>query len=126
MRTGVRLVATALVAVLVAGVLPPVAGAQQPAQQPGMMQEQMKKGDDGTWQTAANVYNVAYVPGKAIMCGLGGVSAFVLLAITFGSAYRNATAIVREGCGGSWLLTADDVRPTPQEDFYQPRSSLEK
>ena len=130
MRTGIRFVALALVASLLAGAVPPVAlaqgPAQPPAQQPGMMQEQMKKSDDTNWDTIANIYNVAYVPGKAIMCGLGGVTAFVLMAVTFGTAYKGATATVREGCGGPWMLTGDDLRPTPQEDFYQPRPNLEK
>jgi len=126
MKTGGRFVAVALVAILLVGAVPPVAWAQQPAQQPGMMQEQMKKSDDGNWDTVANIYNVAYVPGKAIMCTVGGAVAFVLMAVTFGSAYKAATATVREGCGGPWTLTAADVRPTPEEDFYQPRQNLEK
>jgi len=126
MKTGVRFVAVALVAILLVGAVPSVAWAQQPAQQPGMMQEQMKKSDDGNWDTVANVYNMAYVPGKVLLCGLGGIAAFVLIGVTFGSAYKGATAVVREGCGGPWTLTADDVRPTPQEDFYQARQNLEK
>lgn len=128
MKTGVRFVAVALVAIILAGAVPPVAWAQQPAQQPGMMQEQMKKSDDGNWDTVANIYNVAYVPGKALMCGLGGITAFVLMAVTFGSAHRGATATLREGCGGPWTLTADDVRPTPQEDFntYKPSADLQR
>jgi hypothetical protein len=126
MKTGVRFVAGALVAIILVGAVPPVARAQQPAQQPGMMQEQMKKSDDGNWDTVANVYNVAYVPGKALLCGLGGIAAFVLMGITFGTAYKAATATVREGCGGPWTLTADDVRPAPQEDFYKPSSDLQR
>ena len=125
MKTGVRFVAVALVAILLVGAVPPVAWAQQPAQQPGMMQEQMKKSDDGNWDTVANVYNMAYVPGKVLLCGLGGIAAFVVIGVTFGSAYKGATAVVREGCGGPWTLTADDVRPTPQEDFYTPRPSAD-
>ncbi len=137
MRTGVRFVAAALVGILLAGVMPPVARAQQPAQppaqqpapqpgqpvaqqpaqQPGMMQEQMKSRDDD-WDTVANIYNVAYVPGKVVLCGLGGVVAVVVMAVSFGTAHKSATAVVREGCGGSWALSADDVRPTAQEDFY--------
>ena len=126
METGVRVVAVALVAILLVGVVPPAVYAQQPAQQPGMMQEKMKKSDDGNWDTVANIYNVAYVPGKAIMCALGGITAFVLMGVTFGAAYKVATATVREGCGGPWTLTGNDIRPTPQEDFYQPRQNLER
>ena len=133
MRTGVRFVAVALVGILLSGVMPPVASAQQPAQppapqpgqpvaqqpaqQPGMMQEQMKSRDDD-WDTVANIYNVAYVPGKAVLCTLGVVAAAALMIGTFGTAHKGATGVVREGCGGPWALSADDVRPSAQEDFY--------
>ena len=142
MKTWVRFVAALLVTVLMTGAVPPVARAQQPAEppaqqqpvqppaqlptQPGMMQEQMKQSDDSTWNTVANIYNIAYVPGKAILCGLGGITAFVLMAVTFGSAYNGATATVREGCGGPWTLTADDVRPADNDNFYQPKEVMQK
>jgi hypothetical protein len=34
-----------------------------------------------------------------------------VLAATFGTAYRAASAAVHEGCGGRWTVTGDDLRP---------------
>ena len=114
MKTGVRFVAAALVAVILAGAVPPVARAQQPAQQPGMMQEQMKTSDDTVYEVGANVFNAFYVPGKAITCTAGGVVALAVLLITFGTGYKAAAGTINEGCGGRWALTADDLKPEPE------------
>lgn len=132
MKTGTRLVAVALVAILLAGAVPPQLAAQEqtaqsPAQQPGMMQEQMKQqSDDSGYSTLANVYNVFYVPGKGFICGIGGLSAFLLMALTFGTAYKSATGVLEEGCGGRWTLSGEDLKPAPEEDFYRPQAVIGK
>jgi len=56
---------------------------------------------------AAGVMNVVYIPGKAIICTAGTVTATVLLILTFGSAYRSARDLFLEGCSSPWALTAD-------------------
>jgi len=53
--------------------------------------------------------NVAYVPGKAIVCGLGTVASAVVTIVTLGSAYRAAVATFKEGCGGTWVLTPEHI-----------------
>jgi hypothetical protein len=59
----------------------------------------------------AAAVNVLYVPGKAIVCSLGGVAAFGVLFLTFGGAYRPAAAVTRQACGGKWTVSAADLRP---------------
>jgi hypothetical protein len=69
---------------------------------------------------AAGFMNVVYVPGKAILCGLGTVGSVGLLLITFGTAYRAATKVFKEGCHGDWVLTAEHVSgaiPKPNYDY---------
>jgi len=51
---------------------------------------------------AAGVMNVVYIPGKAIICTAGTVTATVLLILTFGSAYRSARDLFLEGCSSPW------------------------
>jgi len=71
--------------------------------------------------TAAGVMNVVYVPGKAIICLGGTVTATVLLLLTFGSAYRSARDVFLEGCSPPWALTADHVSrkiPGPGDPGY--------
>ena len=134
MKTGIRLMAVALIASLLAGAVPPQAAAQaqtappaqQQAQMPGMMQEQMKQRDDSSNPGLANLFNVFYVPGKGIVCGVGGLFAFMLMAATLGSAHKDAAGAIREGCSGPWTLSGDDLKPIPQEDFYQPKPVIEK
>src|ERR1700687_5970875 len=57
--------------------------------------------------TAAGCMNVVYVPGKAILCTAGVVTSTILMLLTFGSAYRAAQGVFREGCSAPWALTAD-------------------
>jgi hypothetical protein len=68
----------------------------------------------------AGFLNVMYVPGKAIICGLGTVASFGLLVLTLGSAYTGATKIFKEGCHGDWVLTPEHVSgaiPKPNYDY---------
>jgi hypothetical protein len=118
MITRTRVVSAVLVALLLAGPLAPLAGAQQPAQPPApdLFQETLKaQRDDERYQrnydAGAIAVNAFLVPGRAITCMLGGVAGLIVLAATFGTAYRAASAAVHEGCGGRWTVTGDDLRP---------------
>src|SRR5207245_9385767 len=55
-------------------------------------------------RVGAGFLNVGYVPGKAIVCGLGTVASVGVLIITLGRAYRAAVAPCQDGCGGTWVL----------------------
>ena len=72
---------------------------------------------------AAGVLNVVYVPGKAIICTAGVLTATLLMLLTFGSAYRAAHGVYLEGCSAPWALTADHVSgkiPGPGDAGYDP------
>jgi hypothetical protein len=64
----------------------------------------------------AGFLNVIYVPGKVITCSAGALAGTGLMLLTFGSAYRAATTIFRDGCGGHWILTPYDVSGMPTPD----------
>ena len=64
--------------------------------------------------TAAAASNVFYVPGKAIVCGLSGLGWVIAMTLTFGFLYQESADFVRGGCGGQWVLTGDDIKPTPK------------
>jgi hypothetical protein len=118
MTRTLRSMALVLVATMVlGGPLAPYVAAQQPTMpaqpDPYAAQRQMDTESNGAYVAGAAIANVVYVPGKAILCGLGGVAGFAILLATFGSAYRAASAIGHEGCAGRWLLRADDLRPSP-------------
>jgi hypothetical protein len=70
-------------------------------------------------RVGAGFLNVVYVPGKAIVCGLGSVASAGVMLLTFGSAYRAAVATFKEGCGGTWVLTPEHVagKVPPVEDI---------
>jgi hypothetical protein len=118
MITRTRVVSALLGALLLAGPLVPVAGAQQPAQPPApdLFQETLKAQRDdertkGAYDAGAVAVNVFLVPGRAITCVLGGAVGIAVLAATLGTQYRAASAAVHEGCGGKWVVTGDDLRP---------------
>jgi hypothetical protein len=66
-------------------------------------------------KVGAGVLNVVYVPGKAIVCGAGTIVAGGLMLLTFGSAYREAVSFFNDGCGGSWVLTPEQVAAAPKK-----------
>jgi hypothetical protein len=118
MITRTRVVSALLTALLLAGPLAPIAGAQQPAQPttPELFRETLKAEQEsdasrGAYDAGAVAVNVFLVPGRAITCVMGGVVGIVALAVTFGTGYRAASAAVHEGCGGKWIVTGDDLRP---------------
>jgi hypothetical protein len=118
MITRTRVGSALLAALLLAGPLTPLAGAQQPATPatPELFQETLKAEQEsdrsrGTYDAGAVAVNVFLVPGRAITCFLGGVVGVAVLAATFGTQYRAASAAVHEGCGGKWMVTGDDLRP---------------
>ncbi|MET0484886.1 MAG: hypothetical protein ABW216_04265 [Candidatus Rokuibacteriota bacterium] len=115
--TGIRVVAVLLVALMLTGVLSPIASAQQPPPPaPDMFQETLKaqqaaEEDRRVYNAGAIATNIFLVPGRAITCVLGGAVGIALLAATLGTAYRAASGAVHEGCGGKWTVTGDDLRP---------------
>ena len=133
MKTHTRVVSALLVAVLLGGPLAPLAGAQQPAQPtqppapaaqppaaqppaPDLFQESLKaervaSRQSGMYDAGAVVTNIFLVPGRALTCGVGAVVGVGVLALTLGTAYRAASAVWHEGCGGRWTVTGDDLRP---------------
>ena len=121
MKLLTRSISLAVVLSLVlGGPLAPFAAAQQSAP-PAAMQDAVKTNERNgasspAYDVGAGVANVAYVPGKVFLCGLGVVAGTVVLLLTFGTAYRTAAAVGEEGCGGRWVLTGDDLRPTPRTD----------
>ena len=149
MKTGSRILAVLVaLALLATGPLAPLAAAQQPTpttpttpppaqpmppaqpapepvvQQPQDIPEQESHlGESAAYNVGAGVANVFYIPGKALLCGLGGMVGIFILFVSVGSAPRPAAYFAREGCGGKWILTGDDLRPEPEVRFEWERDS---
>jgi hypothetical protein len=60
-------------------------------------------------RAGAAVLNIVYVPGKAIACGAGTLASTMVMLLTFGSGYRAAVSVFKEGCHGDWYLTPEHV-----------------
>jgi len=125
------------VALLASFALPIAASAQQPTQpppapaqpmQPELFQDTLKSSramehSQGFYEATAVAANTFYVPGKVITCATGGAVSFLMMALTFGTAYRHVASLLDEGCGGKWVLGADDMRPNrPVSSFDWDRS----
>lgn len=120
MTGALRLLAfTVVVMLVVSGPLAPWALAQSPTAAPAAdplarEREQARAEAEeqaAAYEAGAAVVNAFHVPGKAILCGLGGVLGLGTLLLTFGTGYKAAAAVAREGCGGRWVVTGDDLRP---------------
>jgi hypothetical protein len=80
----------------------------------------MDAGEPGVGaKIGAGVLNVVYVPGKAIICTAGTLVAGGFMLLTFGSAYREAVSFFNEGCGGSWVITPEQVAAAPKRAQLQ-------
>lgn len=104
------------VALILAGPLAPVAWAQQPMLYEEAVKAKPPAEPGPAHEMGAVVVNVVHVPGKAILCTLGGVVGFVTLIATAGSSYRTAARLMNEGCGGPWAITAKDFQAALEED----------
>lgn len=121
---GFKLVSVVLmVGLALSGPLAPLAWAQEKSE--GQMAPAKK--DDSAWELGAAVVNTLHVPGKVVLCGLGAVTGIAVLAVTLGSGYGATARLWDEGCGGRWIVTAADLRPTPEEsDFISDRPDYRK
>jgi len=133
-----RVIALSLIVTfLAAGPLAPFARAQAPqtpaAPEGDLFQESLKASQDragrssAAYETGAVLIDAFYVPGKAILCTASFAVNFGLLLLTFGTAYKAATTIAREGCGGKWYLTGNDLRAAdsgPREADWDERGGI--
>ena len=132
-------------AVLATGPLAPLAAAQQPTQippppaqtppppppmqqpvmapPPDLPEQESHMGEAAAYNVGAGIANVFYIPGKVLLCGVGGATGIFILLISLGSAPRPAAYFAREGCGGKWVLTGDDLRPDSEVRFDWERDS---
>src|SRR5260370_1255434 len=107
MRLLARSIALAVVlSLLLSGPAAPLAAAQQPAPaQPDLMQEALKttqrdqSGSD-LYDVGAGFANIAYVPGKAFVCGLGVGAGVILLIITLRHGYKAPPPPAATRCAG--------------------------
>jgi hypothetical protein len=132
MKTGIRILAVVVaLMVLATGPLAPLAAAQQPAPQspppappmqqpppPPVVQQpqdipepESHLAESAAYNVGAGIANVFYIPGKGLLCGIGGAVGIFIMIVSIGSAPRPAAYFAREGCGGKWILTGDDLRP---------------
>lgn len=112
---GFKLVSAVLMLALVlSGPLAPLAWAQEKTE--GQMAP--AKTDDGAWKVAAGVVNAVRVPGKALLCATAGWVGVAVLLVTWGNAHEAAGGIWNEGCGGSWTVTAEDLKPKGVDSEY--------
>jgi len=57
----------------------------------------------------AGFANVAFIPGKVIMCTVGTAATIGLMLLTFGTAVRAAKDVWREGCSGDWIVRGEHI-----------------
>lgn len=126
-----RVIACALVAVIVFGPLSE-ALAQQPASQPapppGVIVEMVTpepppmRGRD-IYDVGAGVVTVAKAPFNVALCALGGGVGTALFLMTLGSAYKASTRVIEEGCAQKWIVSGDDLRPRGGPGIFPDRTS---
>jgi hypothetical protein len=115
---------TMVVVLVIGGPLAPLASAQSASQSPDVFKETMKSPTQSDpppdpdvtfsetyYDVAAGVMTAFLVPGRAFTCLAGGVLGTVVLMVTLGSGYRAAAGALNEGCGGKWIVRAEDLVP---------------
>lgn len=108
-----------MVAVFVAGCAAPVRTSLPGSEpQPSALASQAVR-DEVSYGIGAAAATVFYFPGKLILCALGGVAGASILAVTVGSGYGGAAGFVREGCGGKWAVSAEDLKRESSK-LFQP------
>jgi hypothetical protein len=96
-----RIVSLTLVVIFVVG----CASHTPPAPANGRMPDT----DDEIGSITANVW---YAPGRALVCGLGAISAGLVMTLTLGQSYEEASQLMHGGCSGPWVVGPIDIRQT--------------
>ena len=125
-----RVIAYALVAVILFGPLAPRALGQQPAPQPSQPgavdvnppERQTVRGVD-MYDVGAGVVTVAKLPFNVALCALGSAVGTALFFMTLGSAYKASTRTIEEGCAQRWIVRGDDLRPRGAPGIFPERPS---
>src|SRR5262245_26778186 len=128
MDAGRRLIACALVVVALSAPCS-VAFAQQPPPPSGVVVEVVTpeaeapvvRGRD-IYDVGAGVVTVARAPFNVALCALGGATATALFLLTLGTAYRESTRAIEEGCAQRWIVTGDDLRPRGAPGVFPQRT----
>lgn len=60
------------------------------------------------------VANLWYVPGRALVCGGAGIIAGLVMTVSLGQSYEDASQIMHGGCSGPWIVRASDIRKAIQ------------
>ena len=94
-----RVVSFVLVATLVAGCATHRALAPADGPVPAI--------DDETGSIAANVW---YAPGRVLLCGLSAILAGLVMTVTMGQSYDDASVLMHGGCSGPWVVRPSDNR----------------
>jgi hypothetical protein len=63
--------------------------------------------DDEVGSIAANFW---YAPGHAFVCAGGGILAGLILTMTWGQSYEEASQIMHGGCSEPWIVRPSDIR----------------
>jgi hypothetical protein len=58
----------------------------------------------------ADVANVWYAPGRAITCGTSAFIAGLVMTITLGHSYDDASRLMHGACSGPWTVGAQEIR----------------
>ena len=65
-------------------------------------------------RAAADVANIWYAPGRAIVCATGAVVSGVTMLMTLGQSYELASQVMHGGCSGPWTISQQDLHdPVP-------------
>src|SRR5262249_59556542 len=67
--------------------------------------------ESAAYNVGAGVANVFYIPGKVLLCGLGGAVGIFIMIVSIGSGPRPAAYFAREGLGGNWFPTGSGLPP---------------
>ena len=61
-------------------------------------------------KAGADAANVAYVPGRGIVCATSAILSGLVMLVTFGHSYDDASMLMHGACSGPWTLKAEDIR----------------
>ncbi len=123
---GFKLVSAVLmVALALSGPLAPLAWAQE--KMDAQMAAAKEKAGFDPWSLGAAVATGINIPMKGALCALGAGLGVAVLVVSFGSGPRWAGRTWEEGCGGKWIITAEDMKGEPEgSEFWSERPDYQK
>jgi len=107
------------VLILMVTLLEPFPSHAEPEQEPAPAQVEA-----GGIDPLASVLTAMNMPARAVLCGLTGWMASIVMTVSGGMRYADAAQMMEEGCSGPWVITPEMLEGSREKEKERATDTL--